>query len=93
VSGVRQDFPRRGVVPSPVLDGARVLWRRWYDNTSVPAEGFVREFSLDRVYVRISKTDGPYDAGVWWTASLVRIVAVLDPGKAPARKGDEEGDG
>lgn len=66
------------------LDGARILWRHWYGDPLAPNEGHVREFSADGRHVRLSKTDSTIDRGHWLQVDELRLVAVLDPARAPS---------
>jgi hypothetical protein len=71
------------LIPSPALDGARVLWRHWA--TKLPAaEGWLREFSSDGLRVRIClKQNDRREAGTWHLCRELRIEAVLNEASAP----------
>lgn len=71
------------------LDGARILFRHFM-STSAPSEGFLREFSKDEQFVRISRTNRATDAGTWHRVVHLRVEAVLDPAKAPAELREEK---
>lgn len=62
---------------TPALDGARVLWRHWA-SAQPPNEGYIREFSPDKLIVRVSRTTGAFDVGSWWRAADLRVEAVLE---------------
>ena len=62
-------------------DGARVLYRHFLTQRP-PAEGWVREFSTDGAYVRISPTQRPGDAGTWHRVYDLRCEGVLEQGRA-----------
>lgn len=64
------------------LDGARILHRHCLSNKP-PLEGWVREFSRDGRYVRISKTNRLSDAGIWHDCYTLKVEAVLEAGRAP----------
>lgn len=71
------------------LDGARVLYRSFF-STQAPKDGWVREFSKDGQYVRISRTQQATDAGLWHRCIQLRVEAILDAAKAPATLREKE---
>lgn len=86
--------------PSPyfigkALDGARVLWRHWFQRDTSAEEGHVREFSPTADFVRIAKTTKRIDIGHWYRCSDLRLVEVLQekvPLEEPKRRRREEED-
>lgn len=96
-SGDKSSSPTRKqlIVPTPALDGARVLWRRW-DSFEPAREGWLREFSANGRSVRICKTQSDKrERGEWYLCRQIRIEEVLDPASAPDEsrpKRDQEGD-
>jgi hypothetical protein len=84
-------MPALAIIPTPALEGDRVLWRHWQRPTSAAIEGWLREFSADGRRVRICATQKPKERGHWHECRQIRIDAVLDASSAPAESGDEEG--
>lgn len=74
------------------LDGARILYRHFLTRRP-PVEGWVREFSPSGQMVRISKTNRPKDAGLWFRVYDLRCEAILEPGRAPETREDDEDEG
>lgn len=64
------------------LDGARILWRHFLSATA-PRDGYVREFSVDGQFVRISTTDKKSDAGSWHRCYELRVESILEAARAP----------
>ena len=71
------------------LEGGRILYRQHLATQTV--EGWVREFDPAGIYVRISKTNRPSDAGTWLRSADLRCEAVLEPAKAPAATKSSDG--
>ncbi len=64
------------------LDMARILYRHFM-SSNPPSDGWVREFSTDIQFVRISRTQLSDDAGTWHRVSQLCVVGVLDAARAP----------
>lgn len=79
------------LIPTPALDGARVLWRHWQRPQSSACEGWLREFSADGRRVRICATQKKRERGHWHDCRQIRIEAQLNPETAPA-EGKDGGD-
>lgn len=77
-------------IPTPELEGARVLWRHW--QTTRPAQpGWLVEFSTDGKNVRIRETQDATEKGVWHVCRDIRVIAELNEWSAPDEKRPSRG--
>lgn len=76
-------MPRTIIELDRQLDGARILYGHSMSQQP-PVDGWVREFSMDNQFVRISRSELATDAGTWHRCVHLRVESMLERAKAPA---------